>query len=242
MYQLYHSITFCWDSLGEPLFSFPWDWLKLWSACSADGKVLSLGSLSGIHLPWSHLVFQSKCNPLRIQYKEQSDLLGRLQIHRSLPGTDSLWRYHGSFTWTPGGTSHSISFLYAFPWLDWPWILISIYPLLFNHLLATEKSRLLPVAQITLTALIEIHLWKVQKRLKKAQVVYFSNPPNFKGKLSHTCAPALCICPSAHRGWGWKVGSLCNYLVSSLTLFPSPSLEGFSSLEMWQGWKGAGDG
>lgn len=73
----------------------------------------------------------------------------------------------------PRGTSHSLSFLYAFPWFDWPWVLISIYPLLFSHLLATEKSRLLSVTQITLTPLTDIHLWEVQKRLKKAQVVFF---------------------------------------------------------------------
>lgn len=75
-------------------------------------------------------------------------LLGSLQIHRNLPGTDCWWRYHDAFTWIPG-TIHSSSFLYAFPWLDWQWIFILISPLLFSYVLTTEKSSLLSVTQIT---------------------------------------------------------------------------------------------
>lgn len=67
---------------------------------------------------------------------------------------------------------------------------------------------------------------------------FFSKPPNFKGKLSHTSVPILCICPSAQRGWCWKIGSLCNYFGPLQLSLPLPQPSRISSLELW--WGGVG--
>lgn len=186
MYQFYRSIPFCWDFLGELLSSSPRDWLKWW-----HGAVCRIPSWNSPALisPWSS-------NPnavhLHTQYKEWMIIWKPSDPQEPpwhWPFVEISWCFHLN----PRGTSHSMPFLYALLWLDWPWILISVSTLLFSHSLATEKSRLLSVTQIT--PFTDIHLWEVQKRIKKAQVGFFLNPQISKGNcltlLSPSSASAL---------------------------------------------------